>query len=73
MKKISVNIPKVKSADKWAGSPSSPKREQPAGPMKRLTIDIPQNLHRRVKRGCGDEGITIADVIREFLEKRFPD
>ena len=40
--------------------------------MKRLTIDIPDTLHRRVKSGCGSEGIKMADVIREYLEGRFP-
>lgn len=50
------------------------KPEEPAAAekMKRLTIDIPDSLHRRVKSRCGEEGIQMADVIRGFLEKRFP-
>src|SRR4051794_39417972 len=40
-------------------------------PMKRLTIDIPESLHRRVKAQCGAQGTTIADVVRAFLEKKF--
>ena len=41
-------------------------------PMKRLTIDIPVSLHRRVKSLCGAEGLQIANVVRGMLEKRFP-
>lgn len=39
---------------------------------KRLTIDLPEDLHRRVKLGAVREGLHIADVVRELLEKRFP-
>lgn len=41
-------------------------------PTKRLTIDIPQSLHQRVKSQCALEGANMADVIRGLLEKRFP-
>lgn len=40
---------------------------------KRLTIDIPESLHKRVKAGCASQGITIADVVRRFLERKFPE
>ena len=39
--------------------------------MKRLTIDIPESLHKRVKSQCAAQGTTIADVIRHFLELQF--
>lgn len=40
---------------------------------KRLTIDIPESLHKRVKSQCASQGTTIADVIRHFLERKFPE
>lgn len=40
--------------------------------MKRLTFDIPEDLHRRVKIGAARDGLHVTDVIREFLEQRFP-
>lgn len=40
--------------------------------MKRLTIDVPPSLHRRVKVGCALRGIEIATVMRQFFEKEFP-
>jgi hypothetical protein len=39
---------------------------------KRLTIDLPESLHRRVKIGCAQRGEKMADVIRALLEKEFP-
>jgi len=62
-------------AEKPVRSPKklkAPSEEAPEEPMKRLTIDIPLSLHRRVKSQCGEEGLQMADVIRGFLEKRFP-
>lgn len=41
-------------------------------PMKRLTLDIPEELHRRVKSGCANRGEKIADVVRRFLDAEFP-
>lgn len=44
-----------------------------AEPTKRLTIDVPVPLHKRMKTQCAVEDLVMADVIREFLERRFPD
>jgi hypothetical protein len=41
-------------------------------PTKRLTIEVPISLHKRFKSGCAIENLVMADVVREFLEKRFP-
>ena len=45
---------------------------QAKGPTKRLTLDIDQELHRRVRVACATEGLVMADVIRDLLERRFP-
>jgi len=36
--------------------------------MKRLTIDIPAELHTATKVACAQRGAKMADVIRELLE-----
>ncbi len=41
-------------------------------PIKRLTIDVPESLHQRVKSQCALKGEKMADVVRELLEKEFP-
>ena len=35
--------------------------------MKRLTIDIPESLHRAIKSQCAMRGSKIADEVRELL------
>jgi hypothetical protein len=42
-------------------------------PMKRLTIDVPQGLHKRIKSQCAGKGTKMADAVRELLEKQFPE
>ena len=51
-------------ADAWV-------RNRDGGPSKRLTIDLPAGLHTRVKAGCALRGVTIKDIVREFLEQEF--
>ena len=40
-------------------------------PTKRLTIDLPAGLHARVKAGCALRGVSIKEVVREFLDREF--
>jgi len=40
--------------------------------MKRFTIDVPVELHRRVKTACAQRGTKMAEVLRELLEREFP-
>lgn len=62
--------PTPSSLDAFVGlQTASPTREK----MKRLTIDISPGLHRRVKAGCASRGIEMADLMRQFLEREFPD
>jgi hypothetical protein len=52
--------------DQWVADQSS------VEPMKRLTIDVPKSLHRRIKSQCALDNLVMADVIRDLLDKRFP-
>jgi hypothetical protein len=55
------------SPDEWIG-------DKDAGqPMKRLTIDVPLGLHKRIKTQCANRGTKMADALRELLEKQFPE
>jgi hypothetical protein len=40
--------------------------------MKRLTFDIPAELHLRMKLGCVQEGRDMADALRELIAQRWP-
>ena len=39
--------------------------------MKRLTIDVPESLHRSIKAQCAMRGTKIADEVRELLLKKY--
>jgi len=53
------------AADAWVESRGKPVK------LKRLTIDIPADLHRRLKADCAGRDIAMADVIREMLERQY--
>lgn len=42
-------------------------------PTKRVCVDLPQSLHSRVKIGCAKEGVSVAMILRGYLEKKFPE
>ena len=40
--------------------------------MKRLTFDVSESLHRRIKSQCAVKGVKMTDELRALLEKYFP-
>ena len=70
-KKISMTArPQIKpDADKWVESRSVAKPDEPDVPMKRLTIDIPADLHTRFKVVCASKGERMACVLRRLIEQ----
>lgn len=56
------------SIDNWVQNRETTDREE----TKRLTIDVPISLHKRIKSQCAIENLVMADVIRDLLEQRFP-
>ncbi len=72
MKKVSFSgkrpetPPPVGDVDHWVANQTG------VEPMKRLTIDVPISLHRRIKSQCALGNLVMADVIRELLDQRFP-
>ncbi len=47
-----------------------PQQEQ-SEKMKRLTLDIPESLHKAIKRQAVDTGVTMADLLRDLLEQHY--
>jgi predicted DNA binding CopG/RHH family protein len=39
--------------------------------LKRLTLDIPESLHKRIKGKAVMEGVTMVNMLRELLEKTY--
>ena len=62
-KSISFKRPPA-TADEWVGQ--KPK-------LKRLTIDVPETLHRRIKAACAVRGETMNDALLRLVESGFPE
>jgi hypothetical protein len=41
-------------------------------PMKRLTFDIPADLHKRIRRACLEKDEDMAVELRRILQEHFP-
>jgi predicted DNA binding CopG/RHH family protein len=39
--------------------------------MKRLTLDLPEPLHRAIKKSAAGEGVTMAQKLRTLLSKHY--
>ena len=58
--------------DELVPEPLSAAVSVPREPTKRLTIDVPAGLHRRLKLGATERDLNIADVIRDLIAREFP-
>ena len=70
-KKISIGTKPTNkpapAADAWVENRGTGE----ANKMKRLTIDITDNLHRQIKSQCAMNGTKIADEVRELLLRKY--
>jgi hypothetical protein len=80
MKTVPFKMPSkpANPADAWVQTRDADREEPtqvsaaPVEPMKRFTIDVPVSLHTRIKAQCALNGVKMADVMRELLEREFP-
>lgn len=71
-KKVQIAHPReVTPQDEWVSSKPA-ETARLAEPMKRLTIDVPETLHTRIKLDCVANKQKMADAIRELLERHWP-
>ena len=86
MKKVALKAkPQAASPDEWVSAANradeiadaslveTSESAARATAMKRLTIDIPSDLHTRIKMQCAARGRKMADEIRVLLEEHFSD
>jgi hypothetical protein len=60
----------VASAEDWAGFGADDR--EPEEPVKRFTIDVPVELHRRVRAACARRGLKTSSVLRDLLSANSP-
>jgi hypothetical protein len=53
------------TADQWV------RDREAVEPMKRLTIDLPQSLHAKIKAACAMRGTKMVEEIRDILEQKY--
>ena len=77
-KKVNIGLkPGVqKRAEEWVGESSKEVVEKaapapaPAAVVKRLTIDVSEDLHRQLKIKAASEGVRMADLVREWISEK---
>lgn len=81
--------PSATDADKWVhgggestatppagattATSTSPTAPPPREPTRRLTLDIPERLHRAMKIRAATTGVTMLDEVRTLLEAHYND
>ncbi len=71
MKRVTITAKPSGSAKRPSADDWVQQKATVTEPIKRLTIDIPQSLHRLVKSQCVLRGVNMVDVVREFLDREF--
>lgn len=60
------------NADEWVASQSAAGTAgATTGKMKRLTLDIPEELHNSIKAQCAMRGVKMVDEIRVLLLQKY--
>lgn len=74
-KAIAIKVPaRPATPDDWVGraqedAPKPAKKE----PTKRLTVDVPEKLHRDLKLACVQRGKMMSDYVRDLLKEAIAD
>ena len=53
--------------EKWVMDTTTP--SMPAGPIARMTVELPLEMHRELKGKCGREGLKIKNVIITLVQE----
>jgi len=49
-----------------------PEPERPTEPLVRLSVDLPESVHTRLKLDCVAKRRRMAEVVRAMIEERWP-
>lgn len=56
------------AVDTWVQGTVEPEQD-PEVSMKRLTIDLPEDLHRELKIHAARQGVKMADLVRDWVRQ----
>jgi hypothetical protein len=63
-----VSLKPRRTAEEWAEGVSTPAK--PTGDIKRVTVDLPIEVHQKLKIRCVMERVNIADMVRKWIEEK---
>lgn len=71
-KKLPIAQPReIKTADSFVGvEPET--LNGPPEPTKRITIEVGETLHHRIKLDCVNRRVNLTDAVREVVERAWP-
>jgi hypothetical protein len=67
-----VSIPQKPSAEAWV-TQGRERETRGDKAVKRLTLDIPEDLHRALKRRALEEDTTMLDLVQTWIEEHLED
>jgi hypothetical protein len=71
MKDIKMSLKPHKSAEQWLDERSQDTTSKDAPrDVKRVTVDLPIEVHQKLKIKCVVERINIADLVRRWIEEK---
>jgi len=65
-----IAIPPKPSAEQWVRQGAEVASPAPVK-LKRLTLDLPETLHRAIKLRAVEDGISIVEMLRALLEREY--
>jgi predicted DNA binding CopG/RHH family protein len=72
VKKVSIGQKPDSNADQWVTNRTTDfEQQEPTEKMKRLTLDIPESLHQKIKFKAVEKGETMANMLRKLLEENY--
>ena len=72
-KVIDIKMKQNKKSEDWVkqGTKDEAIKIPKNNKMKRLTIDIPEEWHRKMKGECVKDGLQMVDVLRQLIKDKF--
>lgn len=65
-----ITIPPKPGAEQWVRQGVEPAPPAPVK-LKRLTLDLPEALHRAIKLRSVEDGTSIVEMLRALLEREY--
>jgi hypothetical protein len=73
VERLEVLLPEPEQGSEPVSDAERFRADASAEPTKRLTVDLPESLHTRIKLACAANHQKMADAVRALLEEHWPE